>query len=134
MGKKLKRLIKLFLNREFISFCIFGTVNTFNTAWISTVTHTFMHNRNAAAAAGYAGSLSLAYLIDSKFVFHKRPSWHRYLRFLISYIPNFIIYFFVTFMTINTWHLPQFWATAAATAICGPVTYIIMHFYAFRKR
>lgn len=129
-----KKLKELFLNREFISFCLFGTVNTFNTAWISTVADMIIPNRNAAAVAGYAGSLSLAYLIDTKFVFHHRPSWRRYLRFIISYVPNFIIYFLVTFITINTWHLPQFWATALATMIGGPVTYIIIHFYAFRKK
>lgn len=129
-----RKLCGLFFNREFLSFCLFGTVNTFNTAWISTAADIIIPNRNAAAVIGYIGSLSLAYLIDSHFVFKKKPTGRSYVRFIISYVPNFIIYFLVTFITINTWHLPQFWATALATMIGGPVNYIIIHFYAFRKK
>lgn len=134
MQNPFKKFRRLFINREFISFCLCGAVNTFNTAWLSTVSHIVITNRNAAAVIGYLCSLSIAFFIDSKFVFHNRPSRKKYFKFLVSYIPNFIIYFLVTFMTINTWHLSQFWATALATVIGGPITYIIMHFYAFSKR
>ncbi len=125
---------RIFLNRRFVLFCLFGCINTFNTGWISTASVYIIPSKNIGAIIGYFGSLSIAFLLDSKFVFRRRPSRRRYLRFLISYIPNFIIYFLVTFMTINTWHLPQFWATTLATLIGGPVTFVIIQFYAFKPK
>ena len=58
----------------------------------------------------------------------------KYLRFLISYIPNLIIYTLVSFITINLWQLDQFWATVLATAAGGPITFVIIKIYAFGNR
>lgn len=89
---------------------------------------------NLAAALGYAAALSIAYILTCKIIFKNKPSFKSYVRFIISYIPNFIIFFLVTFITINTWHLHQFWATALAAMAGGPITYVIIKIYAFRKK
>lgn len=128
------RLRRVFLSRRFLTYCLLGIVNTFNTAWISTAASRVVPNRNAAALVGYFASLSGAFLLNCRFVFYNRPNLRRYARFLLSYVPNSIIYFLVTFMTINTWRLPQFWATALASMIGAPVTFVIIQFYAFRQK
>ncbi len=76
----------------------------------------------------------MAFFLTSKFIFKSRPTFKKYVRFLISYIPNFIIFFLVTFLTINTWHLPQFVGTFLAAMTGGPITFVIIKLYAFGKR
>ena len=94
----------------------------------------FIGRGNLAAVLGYAVALSIAYMLTCRIIFKNKPSLVSYSRFLISYIPNFIIFYLVTFITINTWHLHQFWATALAAAAGGPITYVIIKIYAFRKK
>lgn len=127
------RLIKLFLNRNFLWFCIIGTVNTINAAFFSWVAHHYIQN-NIAAVFGYIISITIAFFLNCKIIFKDKLSPLRYLRFLISYIPNFIIYFLVTFITINTLRLHQFWATALASIAGGPITFLIIKLYAFGER
>ena len=83
---------------------------------------------------GYAVALSIAYLLSSRFIFFSKPNIHKYIRFVISYIPNFIIFYLVTFITISKWELPQFWGTALAAVVGGPITYVIIKIYAFGKK
>lgn len=130
------RLIKFFkklLNNGFIRFCLLGIINTFNDAFFSWLAH-FVIQENAAAVAGYAVALTIAFFLSCKMIFKSKPSFKKYIRFIISYIPNFIIFFLVTFITINTLRLPQFWATVLAAMAGGPVTYIIIKLYAFGKK
>ena len=114
-------------------FCVLGIVNTFNAAFLSWVAH-YINQENAAAVAGYAVSLLINYLLNSRIIFKKPLNLKGFIRFGISYIPNFIIYFLVTFITINTLKMSQFWATVFAAMAGGPVTFIIIKVYAFGNR
>ena len=131
--KFLNKLKHTFLSRGFIEFCALGLINTFNDSFFSWLISLLLGRGNLAAVLGYAVALSIAYMLSCRVIFKKKPSYKSYIRFLISYIPNFIIFFLVTFITINTWHLPQFWATAIAAAAGGPITYVIIKIYAFGK-
>ena len=119
-----------FINIKFLFFCLFGFLNTFNTAFFSWLGHLFLQD-NVAAVFGYGISLSIAFLLNCFFTFKIKPSMFSYFKFLISYIPSFIIYFLLTFLTINTLDIPQFWATVVAVAAGGPITFIIIKLYAF---
>lgn len=134
--KLLRKLKNTFLSKGFIEFCVLGLINTFNDSFFSWMYSLipFVGRGNLAAVLGYATALSIAYLLTSKIIFKSQPSGKSYVRFVISYIPNFIIFYLVTFITINTWHLHQFWATAIAAAAGGPITYVIIKIYAFRKK
>ncbi len=89
---------------------------------------------NTAAVMGYAVALTIAYLLSSRFIFYSKPCLRKYIRFVISYIPNFIIFVLVNTITVKTWGLPQFWGTAIAAAAGGPITYVIIKIYAFGKK
>ena len=128
-----QKLLRTFCSRKFLGFCLIGFINTFNTAFISWVAH-FKIQQNIAAYIGYFVSLAINYVLNGKLVFHKPLSLRKFVRFLISYIPNFIIYFLVSFITINLAQLPQFWATVIATIVGGPVPFIIIKLYAFGGR
>lgn len=121
-----------FFNIRFLKFCLAGIINTFNAAFFSWLTSLFLQD-NLAAVAGYVISLSINFYLNSTLIFKRRLNMRSYFRFLISYIPNFMIYFLVTFITINTLGLPQFWGTVLAAVTGGPITFIIIKFYAFGK-
>ncbi len=123
-----------FLCKKFICFCVLGVINTLNDAIFSSIYHSFGLQDNLAAVVGYYTSITIAFFLSSKFVFKKRISIERYFKFLISYIPNFIIFFLVTFITFNTMNLSQFWGTILAAMMGGPVTFVIMKIYTFRGK
>ena len=129
----LLKIKRTFVSKKFIEFCVLGVLNTFNHSLLSTLFSYFMQE-NVAYAVGYFFSLTIAFFLSSYIIFKKTPSLQRYIRFGISYIPSFIIGFLVTFITINTLELPQFWATAIAAATGGPVTFVIMKIYTFKGR
>lgn len=133
MKRQFERLKRAFISKKFLRFCLLGTINTFNTALFSSAAH-LIFQENLAAIIGYLSSLTIAFFISSRFVFKCKPTIMEYIRFLISYIPHFIIYFLVTFLTIKTLNLPQFWGTVIATAAGGPVTFIIIKLYVFGQK
>ncbi len=124
----------IFLTKGFIEFCVIGVINTFNDAVFSLLFHKMGLQGNAAAVLGFFIALTIAFFLNCRVIFKRRPKLKRYIRFVVSYIPNFIIYFLVTFITINTMKLPQFWGTVLAAVAGGPITYIIIKVYAFGKR
>lgn len=125
---------RTFISKNFIEFCVLGVVNTFNDAIFSSLYHALGLQDNVAAVLGYYTALTIAFFLSSYIIFKKKPSFNRYFKFFISYIPNFIIFFLVTFITINTMDLPQFWGTVLAAAMGGPVTFIIMKVYTFGRK
>ncbi len=130
MSRAIKAIRHTFISRKFLGFCLLGVLNTLNTALFSWLGHYFLQD-NVAAVFGYGVSLTCAFLLNCRIIFHKRPRLGGYIRFIISYIPSFIIYFLLTFLTINTLDIPQFWATIIAVAAGGPVTFVIIKIYAF---
>ena len=121
-----------FFNKKFIGFCLIGILNTFNTAFFSWLAHLRLQE-NISAYIGYFVSLSVNYVLNSLIVFKNRLGIRRYLRFLLSYIPNFVIYTLVTLLTINVCNMDQFWATVLATMAGAPITFVIIKLYAFGK-
>lgn len=122
-----------FLNKKFIGFCLIGIINTFNTAFFSWLAH-FKIQENISAYIGYFISLTINYVLNSIIVFKNRLSLKRYFRFLLSYVPNFVIYTLVSLLTINVMQMNQFWATVLATAAGAPVTFIIIKLFAFGNK
>ena len=132
MSELLRKARNTFLSEKFIGSCLIGIINTFNTAFFSWLFH-FILQENFAAYLGFFLSLTVNYLLNSHFVFKNHLHYKKYIKFLISYIPNFIIFFLVSFITINLLEMDQFWATVLATAAGGPVTFVIIKLYAFSR-
>ena len=133
MQKLLSGLKHTFLSKKFIGYCLIGIINTFNTAFFSWLAH-FRVQENIAAYIGYFTSLTINYFLNSTLVFKNRLSIRRYFRFLLSYVLNFIIYTFVSLLTINVMQINQFWATVIATAAGAPITFIIIKLFAFGNK
>ncbi len=132
-AKTYRKFKETFLTKSFLEFCILGLINCFNDSLFSWIAYFFMQ-KNLAAVVGYMVSLTIAFLLTTRYIFKSKISFEKYVKFLISYIPNFIIFFLVTFITINLWKLPQFVGTFLAAMAGGPITFVIIKIYAFGKR
>ncbi len=128
--KVIINLKNIFVSKKFIEFCLLGCINCFNASLFSWIVEHFIQ-RNVAQIVGYACGLTIAFFITSTFIFKTKPTFKRYAKFLIAYIPNFIISFLMGFVTLNTLELNQFLGTFLAAASGGPITFIIMWVFTF---
>lgn len=130
---KIKKLKKVFLSKEFFGFLVVGGINTINGIVFSYIYSIFL-NVNIAFVAGYITSMTISYLLNSTLVFKEDMGLTKYIKFCISYIPNFIVQniFLVIFYNILGWNKLIVFALAAIVGV--PVTFIIMKFFAFSKK
>ena len=128
-----KKLKSTFVNTKFIQFCLFGVVNTFNTAIFSQIFVWFDVAENLSAIIGYILSLQIAFLLTSKYIFRAKPTIGKYYRFLLSYLPSFLVYAMLHAIiseNVDT----TFVATLISVLLSGPITFAIVKIYAFERK
>ncbi|MEG1887067.1 MAG: GtrA family protein [Oscillospiraceae bacterium] len=123
----------VFLKKEFIIFVIIGFINTFNCTIIASVFSRFL-DPNVSFVIGYVISLTIAYFLNTLITFKNKPALKGYLKFCISYIPNFIIQNVVVFVVFNILGIYEMVAYAVAAVIGIPVTFLLMKFFAFNRK
>jgi phosphoserine phosphatase/putative flippase GtrA len=129
---KMEKIKTSFLNMQFIVFIFCGSVNVFNGiafAWL----YSLFIDVNLAFSIGYITSLVISYFMNSILTFHKSISIKRFVKFTISYIPNFIIQNLIVFLMYNMLMLPKIFSYGVAAIIGVPVTFIMMKMFAFSK-
>lgn len=135
--EKLKEVIKkvffFFFNKKFIIYTLIGTFNTFNSVVFSTIFALFVQE-NLAFSIGYMISLTISYIFNSIFNFKRKLSFQRYGRFVVSYIPNFIIQNIVTFIFFNLIDVHQVIAYIVAALLGTPVTFLFLKIFAFAEK
>lgn len=131
---KKKSVIGMLWSREFMMFIIIGIINTFNGIVLSWLYSLFIKNANLAFVVGYITSTVISYLLNSRFTFNEKLSVKRYVKFFISYIPNFIIQNLavILFYNILSWHKIVAYAIAAVIGV--PLTFVFMKIFTFRKK
>jgi len=82
---------------------------------------------------GYGISLFVTYFLNAKLIFHSKLSFAEYIKFAISYIPNFLILFtfVLVFLNILRWNKIIVYPLAALLAL--PLTFLLVKFFAFGK-
>ena len=133
MNSFIEKFKKMFFSQEFLSFVIIGIINTFNGVVFSYIYSSFL-NENLAFIFGYISGLIISYFLNSKITFKEELKLIKFVKFAISYIPNFIIQNIVVILVFNImgWH--KLIAYALAAAIGVPVTFILMKLFAFNKK
>lgn len=126
----IKKFKETFFSYNFIIFVIIGVVNTFNGVWISYLL-SLLFDANLSFVIGYIISLGIAYVLNSIFNFKQKLAFVRFIKFAVSYIPNFIIQNVVVIIIYNIlgWHKLIAYALAAIIGI--PVTFLILKLFAF---
>ena len=130
---KVKKLKNIFFTKEFFTFLIVGGINTINGIVFSYVYSLFL-GVNVSFVLGYVTAMTISYLLNSTLVFKEDMGVIKYIKFCISYIPNFIIQniFVLLFYNMLQWNKLIVFALAAIVGV--PVTFIIMKFFAFNKK
>ena len=131
---KITKLKRMFFSQQFIMFLFIGGIGTINTILFSALAGFFIKNANLAFAAGYIASTVISYILNSCLTFKERLGFMRYIRFLISYIPNFIIQNTVVIIVYNILNMHKLIAYILAAVIGVPVTFLLMKIFAFRKK
>lgn len=130
----ISKLKHTFLSLQFIMFLIIGVINTINGIGFAYLYSLVIKNVNLAFIVGYLTSLSIAYLLNSWLTFKEKLNLKKFIKFCISYIPNFLIQngFVILFYNILHWEKLLVYCLAAIIGI--PVTFLFLKFFAFRKK
>ena len=130
---KVKKLKSVFFSREFFSFLIVGGINTINGILCSYIYSIFL-DVNVSFVLGYITALTISYILNSTLVFRQSMGFVKFIKFCISYIPNFIIQNIFVWIFYNMLGWNKLIVFALAAVIGVPVTFIIMKFFAFGKK
>ncbi|NME84287.1 HAD-IB family phosphatase [Clostridium sp. SM-530-WT-3G] len=130
---KIKQLKSMFLSKQFFNFLIVGGINTINGILFSYIYSLFLEV-NTAFIVGYITSMTISYLLNSTIVFKENMEFYKYIKFCISYIPNFIIQNICVLLFYNMLGWNKLIVFALAAIIGVPVTFVIMKLFAFGKK
>lgn len=128
----IKRITNIFFNKEFIFFILIGIINTFNGVIFSYI-YSSIFNENLAFILGYISGLIISYILNSFITFKDKLAFRKFIKFAISYIPNFIIQNIVVILVFNILGLHKLIAYMLAAIIGIPVTFILLKFFTFNK-
>lgn len=133
MDNIVQKFKNTFYTKEFVTFLIIGVINTFNGTVFSYIYSSFL-NENIAFIVGYISGLIISYLLNSLITFKEKLQLNKFIKFAISYLPNFIIQNIVVVIVFNFMGLNKLIAYLLAAIIGVPITFILMKFFAFRKK
>lgn len=127
------KLKRTFLSPSFFRFLIVGVANTLATTVFSTLYNRLIPAAVPAFALGYISTLILSFLLNCGFTFKKCPSFGRFSKYVLSYIPNFLVQCASVWLLCDICGLPQVLSYAVAAIIGVPLTFILMKIFAFKK-
>lgn len=131
-----EKLFGMLFSQEFMMFVIIGVACTFFNIFFSWIYEKmFTLAPVIAFLPGYITANIASYILNATLTFKERLTVTKYIKYFISYIPNYIIQQTVVF--IYTWlfpNAPGIFAYAIAAIIGVPVTFIIMKIFTFTKK
>lgn len=133
MESLINKFKNIFFSKQFIVFVIIGVINTFNGVIFSYIYSNFF-NENIAFIFGYISGLIISYILNSYVTFKEKLDLNKFVKFTISYIPNFIIQNIIVLIVFNIMGIYKLIAYGLAAIIGVPITFIFMKFFAFNKK
>lgn len=124
-----------FFTPKFIRFVFVGCLNTFNGVLFSFLYSLFIKNATLAFIIGYITSLTISYLLNSCITFHdKELTISKFIKFCISYIPNFVIQLICVYIIIDLLHWYKLIAYIIAAIVGIPITYLALLLFPFKEK
>lgn len=120
------------IQKEFLLFVIVGLINTINGIFFASL-FSLILNSTVAFIFGYGCSLLVSYILNSTFVFKHALSLIKFIKFCISYIPNFLIQFIMVLVFIHYFHLYEVLVYTISAALGVPITFLMVKFFALKK-
>lgn len=144
---KITRIIRPFLTIQFIIFMGIGIINTISAVTTATILdiiknlvfsssnpiRIFTEHFRTNFIIGYIASIILSFFLNSKYTFCQKPTWRRFIKFPISYIPNFLFQYIMVFI-FTSLHWNSTAAYILAAVLGTPITFISMKLMVFRKK
>lgn len=130
---KVQKAKRFFFSKEFARFLLIGGINTFNGVLFAFL-FSLLFQPNLAFVAGYLLSLAISYLLNSFFTFHEPLSFPKYVKFCVSYIPNFLIQNACVLVFMNWLGMGKLITYILAAVVGIPVTFAMLKLFAFRKQ
>lgn len=129
----IKCFIKLFLDRDFVTFIAIGIINVINGIWIAYVYSLFIKDSILAYIIGFFTSLCISYILNSLFNFKQKISFNKFIKFVINNIFNFIIQVLSIVLLINKLNFNKLPAYCISAIIAVPITFILLKINVFKK-
>lgn len=123
----------MFYNKKFIMFIIIGCINSLSGIGFSWIYSNTL-DKVTAFVAGYATGIIISYLLNSYFTFKEKLNVNKFVKFIISCMPNFAIQLIIVLIGVNFFHLNKLLVYAAAAIIGVPITFIILNIFVFIKK
>ncbi len=147
LSPRTMRAIRPFMTIQFVIFMIMGIVNTLvlvcSATFLDIIHQMFLSPDNALRIfaessrlnfiIGYIISIITSFFLNSKYTFQQKPSLKTFIRFPISYIPNFIFQYMMVFL-FTAFKLDSTLAYIFAAILGTPITFAAMKLMVFRKR
>ncbi len=128
-----KSILKTFLSPEFTAFLIIGCINVLTGVGFSSLFSLFLP-ANFAFVFGYAVSLTISYFLNTFLAFKEKISFAKYIKFCISYLPNFIIQNIFVVVLYNHLGINKYLVFLLSAILGVPVTFLFLRFFAFAKK
>ncbi|GHV85494.1 hypothetical protein AGMMS50230_11020 [Spirochaetia bacterium] len=126
------KIKQTFWTKEFFLFVFCGGMGTLTNFMFSLLISTRL-NPSLAYVCGYAISLFVAYTLNAKLIFKSKIGFGQFIKFVISYIPNFLILFtfVMVFLNIFSWNKAIVYALAGLLGL--PITFLLVKLMVFKK-
>ena len=145
--QSLMRAVRPFMTVQFIIFMLMGIINTavsVVTASLLDIIHQqFLAPDNIIRIMaeqsrsnfifGYIVSIVTSFFLNCKFTFKQKPTWKKFIKFPISYIPNFLFQYIMVFI-FTSMHWNSTVAYICAAIIGTPLTFAAMKLMVFRRK
>jgi len=127
----IQKMKENFLTKDFLLFVLCGGMGTVTNFLVSLIVSTRLDPVLSYVIA-YGISLFVTYTLNAKLVFSAALKPKDFIRFVISYVPNFFILFSFVYVFINRLYWNKVIVYALAGLLGIPVTYILVKVFAFR--
>jgi putative flippase GtrA len=128
-----ERIKKTYFTRDFILFVFCGGIGTL-TNFVFSLIISMALSPSVSYVLGYGISLFAAYSLNAKLIFHHKISRIGFAKFIVSYIPNFLILFtfVLVFLNLFSWNKAIVYALAGLLGL--PITFLLVKIFAFNKK
>jgi len=121
-----------YFTKDFVLFVFCGGMGTL-TNFIFSLIISMALNPSISYAFGYGISLFVTYSLNAKLIFHHKISFITFVKFVISYIPNFLILFTFVLIFLNLLYWNKVIVYALAGLLGLPITFLLVKIFAFSK-
>lgn len=128
-----KKMIRLFMSRDFIVFIILGVINVFNGVVLSILYSNILEDPIFSYIIGFLSSMTISYFLNSYLNFKERISWKKYVKFAINNIPNFVIQIANVILLLNILKVPKLASYMISSIVAVPITFILIKLFVFKK-